>query len=161
VLRVIGRSGRLVAGGLVIASLLVAGCGGSDGGGGTAPAASATVSTKEVPGYGEVLATQGGKLLFVLTSDPEDGSKCDAACAEQWPPLEGQGELTAGPGVESGKLATIERADGKKQVTYNKRALYTTTGDELAGPGTKALGGTWFFISPDGEPVESTEAGGY
>ena len=39
---------------------------------------------------------------------------------------------------------------------YNKHALYTYTGEELAGPGTKALGGTWFFISPEGEPVEST-----
>jgi predicted lipoprotein with Yx(FWY)xxD motif len=160
VLRVISR-GRLVAGLVVITSVLAAGCGGSDEGGGTAPASSATVSTKEVPGYGEVLATQGGKLLFVLTSDPEEGSKCDAACAEQWPPLEGEGEPTAGPGVEADKLATFKRGDGKTQVTYNKRALYTFTGDELAGPGTKALGGTWFFISPEGEPVESTEAGGY
>jgi predicted lipoprotein with Yx(FWY)xxD motif len=154
-------SGRLIAGWLVIASVLAAGCGGSDGGGGTAPASSATVSTKEVPGYGKVLATQSGKLLFVLTSDPDDGSKCDGACAEQWPPLTGDGKPTAGPGVEADKLATFERGDGKTQVTYNKHALYTTTGDELAGPGTKALGGTWFFVSPEGEPVESTEAGGY
>ena len=141
---------------------LAAGCGGSDGeGGGTAPAASATVSTKEVPGYGKVLATSGGKLLFVLTSDPEGGSKCAADCATQWPPLEGSGEPTAGPGTEASKLSTFKREDGKTQVLYNKHALYTFTGEELAGPGTKGLGGTWYFISPEGEPVESTEAGGY
>jgi len=144
--------GVLAAGGLTA-------CGGSDVA--EAPAAEATVSVKKVPGYGEVLATKDGKLLFVLTSDPENGSKCTDDCAKQWPPLSESGELTAADGVDRGKVSSFEREDGTTQVTYNKRALYTYTGEELAGPGTKALGGTWFFISPDGKPVDSTEAGGY
>lgn len=139
---------------------MLASCGDDSGGGGTAPAGSATVSTKKVPGYGTVLASKG-KLLYVLTSDPEGGSKCADACAEQWPPLAQDGEPTAAEGVDSGKLGTFKRDDGTTQVLYNDRALYTYTGEELAGPGTKALGGTWFFVSADGEAVESTEAGGY
>jgi predicted lipoprotein with Yx(FWY)xxD motif len=143
-----------------ILTVVAAGCGGSDGGGGTASAEDATVSVREVPGYGDVLATTGGKLLFVLTSDPEGGTKCVDDCASEWPPLS-EDEPTAGPGVEASKLSTFKRPDGETQVLYNGHALYTYTGEELAGPGTKALGGTWYFISPEGDPVESTEAGGY
>lgn len=143
----------------VFGALVVAACGG--GGEGDTPVASATVSTKEVPGYGTVLATKGGKLLFALTSDPEGGSKCTDACAEEWPPLSEDGEPTAAKGVQTDMLDTFDRPDGTKQVLYNKLALYTFTGEELAGPGTKALGGTWYFVSPDGEPVKSTQAGGY
>jgi predicted lipoprotein with Yx(FWY)xxD motif len=144
---------------LITAALVVSACGG--GGEGDTPAASATVSTKKVPGYGEVLATKGGKLLFTLTSDPEGGSKCVDACAEEWPPLSEKGEPTAAKGVKTDMLDTFERPDGTTQVLYNKLALYTTTGEELAGPGTKSLGGTWYFVSPDGKPVKSTQAGGY
>lgn len=156
----LGASSRLtLACLLVFGALVVAACGG--GGEGDTPVASATVSTKEVPGYGTVLATKGGKLLFALTSDPEGGSKCTDACAKEWPPLSEDGEPTAAKGVQTDMLDTFDRPDGTKQVLYNKLALYTFTGEELAGPGTKALGGTWYFVSPDGEPVKSTQAGGY
>jgi predicted lipoprotein with Yx(FWY)xxD motif len=137
---------------LVVTAALIAACGGGE-------EPSVTVVTKEVPAYGEVLATQDGKLLYVLTSDPKGGSNCADACAKEWPPL--VGEPAAGDKVEGSKLKTFEREDGQTQVLYADRALYTYTGDELAGPGTKAQGGTWFFVAPDGEPVDSTQAGGY
>ena len=143
---------------LISAALAVSSCGGDDG---DTPVASATVSTKKVPGYGTVLATKGGKLLYVLTSDPDGGSKCADACAEEWPPLGEQGEPTAAKGVKPSMLGSFDRSDGTTQVLYNKLALYTYTGEELAGPGTKTLGGTWYFVSPDGKPVKSTQAGGY
>jgi predicted lipoprotein with Yx(FWY)xxD motif len=157
---VLGVSSRLILACLLVTgALALAACGG--GGEGDTPVASATVSTKKVPGYGTVLATKDGKLLFTLTSDPKGGSKCTDACVEQWPPLSEKGEPTAAKGVKTDMLGTFDRSDGTKQVLYNDLALYTYTGEALAGPGTKTLGGTWYFVSPDGKPVKSTQAGGY
>jgi predicted lipoprotein with Yx(FWY)xxD motif len=144
-------------------TLAVAGCGGSDeesgSGEGSSEAASVVVTTKEFPGYGTVLANDAGRPLYVLDADPKGGSKCDAACAQQWPPV--TGEASAEGDVEESMLDTFKRSDGDTQVLYNGHALYTNTGEALAGIGTKGQGGTWLLVSPKGEPVKTTQAGGY
>lgn len=140
------------------------GCGGSsdDEDEGTVPAASATVSTRDVSGYGTVLATKSGRPLYLLTADPSGGSKCVGSCAKKWRPLTEKGAPTAGPGVKPSQLRTFKRGDGGKQVLYNGHALYTSTGRGLtSAAGTASHGGTWFLVSPSGEPIETTEAGGY
>ena len=146
---------------LMALSLVAAGCGGSDseGSGDSSGGASIVVTTKEFPGYGVVLANAEGRPLYVLDSDPKDGSKCVDACVQQFPPVEGTGE--ADGDVEGDNLSTFKREDGKTQVSYNGHALYTNTGEPLAGIGTKGQGGTWLLISPKGEPVKTTAAGGY
>lgn len=143
-------------------ALVAAGCGGSDSessGAAASDAPSVVVTTKDFPGYGTVLANAAGRPLYVLDADPEGGSKCAEACASQWPPVAGAG--SAEGDVDSGKLATFEREDGETQVSYNGRALYTNTGEALAGIGTKSEGGTWYLVDADGEPVKTTQAGGY
>jgi predicted lipoprotein with Yx(FWY)xxD motif len=142
-------------------ALVAAGCGGSSG---SSPASSSSgpavvVSTKKVPGYGTVLTDKAGRPLYILTADPSGGSKCTADCAKQWPPV--TGSPSAGAGAKSDLLGTFKRDDGSTQVTYDKHALYTNTGEELGGVGTKALGGTWYLVSPAGKAIESTTAGGY
>ena len=60
-------------------------------------------------------------------------STCTGSCATVWPPLAAAGgTLTAGSGV-TGTLATISRADGSKQVTYNGMPLYTYERDAKPG----------------------------
>lgn len=156
---------RLIVPILLLLGLVAAGCGDSsdDGGGGgaTAPAASATVSTLEVVGYGKVLATSG-RPLYLLSSDPAGGSRCTGKCTSTWSPLTAKGKPTAGPGVDSSKLATFKRADGKTQVLYDKHALYNHKGRGLvSGAGVKSDGGTWFLVAPSGKPIESTKRGDY
>ena len=148
---------------LLPAALVVASCGGSsDDDGGTVPAASATVVVKDMPGYGKVLTTGEGRALYVLTSDPEGGSKCvDADCTKDWKPLVADGEPKGSDGIKTSMLGTFKRGDGEEQVLYNQRALYTYGGEDLAGAGIKALGGTWYLVDPDGDPVETTAVGGY
>jgi predicted lipoprotein with Yx(FWY)xxD motif len=145
--------------------LLVAGCGGGSGesegsesssGGGEA----VVVTTKEVPGYGVVLANQAGRPLYLLSADPKGGTKCVDDCAKSWPPVTG-GKASADGEAEEDMLSTFKRPDGTQQVSYNGHALYTNTGEELAGIGTKGQGGAWYLVSPKGEPVKTTEAGGY
>jgi predicted lipoprotein with Yx(FWY)xxD motif len=146
---------------LMALSLAAAGCGGSDseGSGEAAGGPSVVVTTKEFPGYGEVLANAEGRPLYVLDSDPENGSKCVDACTQQFPPVEGSGQAEGE--VDEGKLSSFKREDGATQVAYNGHALYTNTGEALAGIGTKGQGGTWLLVNAEGEPVKTTAAGGY
>jgi len=143
--------------------VLAAGCGGGsgseDGASGSGGGKAVVVTTKEFPGYGTVLATDAGRPLYVLSSDPDGGSKCAADCVKNWPPV--SGSPSADGDVDKSKLSTFKRDDGTTQVLYNGHALYTNTGEALAGIGTKALGGSWLLVSPKGEPVKNTEAGGY
>lgn len=156
-------SGRFATTCLLMIGALVSGCGGSsEGEESTADAASATVSAAEVTGFGEVLSTSSGDSLYVLTADPPGGSKCVDACTEEFKPLVAEGAPTAGPGTKSSLLKTFKREDGGEQVLYNDRALYTHKGEGLiSGAGEESDGGVWYLVSPDGEPIETTAAGGY
>ena len=165
-MRITGRRQvRRAAACLPLLGVLVAsGCGGSSGGDdqSTVPAASATVSTSKVSGYGDVLATKGQRSLYVLTTDPAGGSKCTGACAKTWRPLTAPGKPTAASGVDPAKLGSFKRSDGIEQVLYDDHALYTYSGSGLAsGVGLKSNGGTWYLVSPAGKPIKSTESGGY
>jgi predicted lipoprotein with Yx(FWY)xxD motif len=71
--------------------------------------------------------------LYTYGKDTSGTSACSGACAANWPPLApGAGSPTAGSGV-SGTLATITRADGTMQVTYNGLPLYNWVGDQQPG----------------------------
>jgi predicted lipoprotein with Yx(FWY)xxD motif len=65
-----------------------------------------------------------------------------------WPPV--KGPATAGAGV-TGKLATITRADGSVQATYNGHPLYTYVGDhapgQATGNGLNVNGGVWHEVT--------------
>jgi len=146
--------------------LAVAGCGDSDddkgGGGGSTASGDASVVTRDVPGYGTVLADDEGRPLYVFTKDPDGGSACADECVKTWEPVEADETPTAGGEVKQGLLGTFDREDGTTQILYNQRALYTHNGGGLlAGVGEELDGGTWYLMSPNGEPVETTEPGGY
>jgi predicted lipoprotein with Yx(FWY)xxD motif len=141
-------------------ALTVAACGGSSNDSeGASDAPEVVVSTKEFPGYGKVLTNEDGRPLYVLDADPKGGSKCADACAQQWPPV--SGNASASGDVEESMLDSFKRDDGKQQVLYNGHALYTNTGEALAGIGTKSEGGTWYLVSAKGDPIKTTQVGGY
>jgi predicted lipoprotein with Yx(FWY)xxD motif len=125
-------------------------------------AAAPTVRIFVVSGYGKVLANAAGRPLYLLTAEKPGAVKCTGSCTKRWKPLVAKGRPTAGSGVKGSLLGTLRRADGTTQVTYNKHPLYTYSGQGLAsGVGLRFAGGTWFLVSPAGQPVTSTEAGGY
>ena len=95
------------------------------------------------------LADSDGNTLYVFDDDEPGVSNCSEGCAQNWPPFSVDGDPVAGDGV--GTLATIEREDGRKQVTHNDRPLYyyandTGVGDQ-AGDG---IGDVWHIV-PGGE----------
>src|SRR5207244_8148602 len=83
-----------------------------------------------------ILVNAQGITLYRYDRDSAGTSNCTGSCATVWPPLAAAvGTPTAGSGV-TGMLATISRADGSKQVTYNGMPLYTFEQDAQAGDAT-------------------------
>ena len=128
----------------------------------SAATSNATLKVINVSGYGKVLGTAAGKPVYLLTSDPKNGSSCTGGCASQWPPLTDTSKPTAGPGVNASLLSTFKRSDGTTQVSYNGHALYTYTGSTAgSGAGLAEYGGDWYLVSASGAAIKSTASGGY
>jgi predicted lipoprotein with Yx(FWY)xxD motif len=122
----------------------------------TGTAAAATVMTRTGP-HGTYLVDGQGKSLYLFVPDKNGASTCFGPCAAAWPPLTVPNAPTAGPGVTAGMLATINRPDGSKQVTYAGHPLYYFVGDRSAGDTTgQALnnfGGLWWLVTPGGTAI--------
>jgi predicted lipoprotein with Yx(FWY)xxD motif len=164
--------------GLAAAALMITACGSSSSTS-SAPSASSPVATSAPAASGaelktttiggvSVLTNVQGFTLYWFVPDTATTSKCNGSCATYWPPV--KGPATAGPGV-TGKLATITRADGSTQATYNGHPLYTYKGDSAPGQANgnnlNASGGVWHEVTVSGAaaPAPSTSTsssgGGY
>jgi len=164
---------------LVVAALVIAGCGGgSSTDSSTAAKTTRTGSTLPAPpkpppnaeegtvfvslgnaeGLGLVLADSEGHVLYSFSKDTPKASACEGACAKAWPPLlVEEGEPEPSNGASAARLGTITRADGTRQVTYAGHPLYTYTGDkspgQAKGNGLSAFGGTWTALKGSGAPA--------
>ena len=119
-----------------------------------APSAGAGQATKRVAkqapnaGLGQtILTTTKGRTLYSLSAETNGKFICTAACLSIWHPLlVPAGVKPKGPV----RLGTIERPEGKTQVAYRGRPLYSFSGDSKAGDdngeGIKDVG-TWHVAS--------------
>ena len=151
----------LAPAGLAAAALMITACGSSSSSSGAPSAASPAATTAPAAGGTELKATTIGGVavltnaqgftLYWFVPDTATTSKCNGSCATYWPPV--KGPATAGPGV-TGKLATITRADGSTQATYNGHPLYTYQGDTAPGQANgnnlNASGGVWHEVTVSG-----------
>lgn len=92
---------------------------------------------------GTVLTRANGHTLYSLSVETHGRFVCTGGCLGTWKPL------VVPPGVKPKgpvKLGTIRRPDGKTQVTFKGRPLYSFNGDakagEANGEGFKDVG-TW------------------
>lgn len=110
----------------------------------TAPAATTPASTQTVAAgvmvntattsLGTVLVGPNGLTLYTHAGDTATSSTCTGGCATAWPPLSVTAGANALPGTGvTGTLATLTRADGSVQVTYNGMPLYGWQGDSKPG----------------------------
>ena len=155
--------------GLALLAVLAAGCGTAAAGHDAAPrptassAVGSAVKTATINGA-TVLTNAQGLTLYSFAPDTRTASHCNGTCAQIWPPV--HGPVTAGPGV-TGTLATITRADGAAQATYNGHPLYTYTADtapgQANGNGINASGGVWHEVTASGTaaPAAASSGGGY
>ncbi len=94
-----------------------------------------------------VLTTTKGRTLYSLSAETKGRFICTGSCLSIWHPLVVKtGVKPIGPVM----LGTIERPDGRTQVTYRGRPLYRFGGDtksgEANGEGIKDVG-TWHAAS--------------
>ena len=157
---------------VVLATLLVAGCGGG-GSNAThsAPASTArsrpavrivpaTVAVTSNGKLGKILVDSQGRTLYLFEQDSGTKSTCSGACATAWPPLRASGKPTAGSGAKASALGTTPRSDGKPQVTYNGHPLYGFQGDsgagDTTGQGSTGFGAPWYVLSGSGNAITTT-----
>jgi len=149
----------LVPAGLA-AAFVIAACSSSSGSTSSGGAASSATPASSAPAAGSsalktakiggaaVVTNAKGLTLYWFVPDTATTSKCNGSCATFWPPV--KGPATAGAGV-TGKLATIKRADGSAQATYNGHPLYTYVGDkapgQATGNGLNVNGGVWHEVT--------------
>jgi predicted lipoprotein with Yx(FWY)xxD motif len=105
--------------------------------------------------FGPVLFDGRDRALYLFTRDPKNRTRCYGACAEAWPPFYAKGRPRAGAGVQRSLLGTIERRDGRRQVTYKGQALYFYVHDpkgEVLCNDVVEFGGTWYALDSEGNP---------
>jgi predicted lipoprotein with Yx(FWY)xxD motif len=89
-----------------------------------------------------VLTTTKGKTLYSLSVEKHGKFICTGGCLSVWKPLVVPAGVTPKGPV---KLGTVKRPDGRTQVTYKGRPLYSFNADkpgEANGEGLKDVG-TW------------------
>jgi predicted lipoprotein with Yx(FWY)xxD motif len=126
----------------------------------SATRSNATVSLHTTK-LGSVLVGATGHTLYLFKKDTTGKSACAGSCAKFWPPLLSHGKLTAGSGVKASLLGTTARANGSRQVTYNRHPLYTfkldTAAGQTNGEGQLAFGARWYAVSAKGAAVVTTQ----
>ena len=153
---------------VAIGMLTLAGCSAGAGGGATSTdttaGGSATVTVHDASGHADVLATADGRTLYM--SDQENGKVlCTSSeCTAVWLPLTVGADTTpTGPSQVSGMLGALKRPDGKAQVTFDGKPLYTFSFDQGSGKvggdnQHDSFGGTdftWHVATAGGTPAPS------
>jgi predicted lipoprotein with Yx(FWY)xxD motif len=107
---------------------------------------------------GSILVDAHGRSLYLFEADTPRMSDCSGSCASVWPPLTATAAPHAGAGVATGKLGTIARAGGGRQITYNGHPLYTFAGDTKAGAttgqGLDQFGAEWYVLNAAGHKID-------
>ena len=100
-----------------------------------------------VIGGATVLTNARGFTLYSFAPDTPASSKCYGSCAAYWPPV--SGTAPASPGLP-GRIGTIIRTGGARQLTYDGHPLYTYIGDTAPGQANgnnlNLNGGLWHEV---------------
>jgi predicted lipoprotein with Yx(FWY)xxD motif len=157
--------------GLAGATALVAACGssaantassGASRSGGNAATTNAAVSARHLSGVGTALVTSSGMTIYTpkVPAEVNGNIKCAGSCLSFWFPVTAGSASPAASGLP-GKIGTIHRSDGKTQLTYNGRPLYTFRLDTAAGQAhgnnfSDSFNGTtftWQVVTASGKPA--------
>ncbi|MEO6822469.1 MAG: hypothetical protein ABI468_08545 [Candidatus Nanopelagicales bacterium] len=94
--------------------------------------------------------------VYLLTADSPGMSSCSAPCLANWPAV--SGVATGGPGVVA-KVGQATTTGGASILTAGGWPLYTFVQDhapgDVSGEGVQSFGGTWYAVSPSGQPVKT------
>ena len=97
--------------------------------------------------FGPVLATPSKQALYYWTAESDLKIHCKGECAKLWPPLvvrRGAVVRAHVAGIK-GTFGTITRPDGRRQVTFNRRPVYTYIHEGPTEVRCNDVGG-WFVV---------------
>jgi predicted lipoprotein with Yx(FWY)xxD motif len=148
----------------LVFAIALAACGGSsDNGAATASSGSPSATTVSLDNG--LLVDSSGAALYTSDQEKSGTVMCTGSCTQIWLPLAApsSGQPTAGDGV-SGKLGTVKRPDGKRQVTLDGRPLYRFAQDSEKGKATgdnasDSFGGQKFTWHAEGDSSSSSSSG--
>jgi predicted lipoprotein with Yx(FWY)xxD motif len=149
---VITRAAATSAAALGVAALVLLGV--AEGGAASSPTPPAangtgtgTVLKTTTIGGTTVLTNASGFTLYSFAPDTPTTSACYGGCAAYWPPV--TGSAAASPGLP-GRIGTITRTDGSRQLTYDGHPLYTYIADtapgQAKGNNINLNGGVWHEV---------------
>ena len=101
---------------------------------------------------GPVLAAGDGRTLYVFVDDllTKAPSACTGDCAHDWVPMPASGTIAVGKGI-TGRVGTVARSDGERQLTMDGRPLYLFSGDRAPGDiRGNGVGNIWWAMTPSG-----------
>jgi predicted lipoprotein with Yx(FWY)xxD motif len=129
----ITRAAAATAAALTVAALVLLGV--AEAGASTPPPAATSTGTgtglrTTVIGGTTVLTNARGFTVYSFAPDTPATSKCYGSCAVYWPPVTGTPVASSGL---PGRIGTITRTGGARQLTYNGHPLYTYIGDSAPG----------------------------
>ena len=97
--------------------------------------------------FGPVLATPKKQALYYWTAENDFRIQCKGSCAKLWPPLVVRSRAAVAARVAGikGTFGTITRPDGRLQVTFNRRPVYTYVHEGPTQVLCDNVGG-WFVV---------------
>jgi predicted lipoprotein with Yx(FWY)xxD motif len=123
----------------------------TDTGGNTGGTVESTLSIGQTS-LGKVLVDSRGMTLYTLSADGHDHSTCASQCLQFWPA--GSPAKAGHLSVATGRTTT---PDGTAIATVAGHPVYTFSLDhkpgDVNGEGVNEFGGTWYAVSPSGQPV--------
>jgi predicted lipoprotein with Yx(FWY)xxD motif len=97
--------------------------------------------------FGAILATPKKQALYYWTAENDFRIHCKGSCAKLWPPLVVRSRAAVPVRVAGikGTFGTIKRPDGRLQVTFNRRPVYTYVHEGPTQVLCDNVGG-WFVV---------------
>jgi predicted lipoprotein with Yx(FWY)xxD motif len=143
----------------LFAAVVLAACGGSSNDG-NAAASTGTATVSLANGH---LVDSTGAPLYSADQEKSGKIVCTGECTQIWLPLTAKGQPSAGSDV-SGKVGTVKRPDGSRQVTLDGRPLYRFAQDGASGKASgdgasDSFGGHQFTWHAEGTSGKSSSGG--
>ncbi|GDY32395.1 hypothetical protein GTS_40280 [Gandjariella thermophila] len=129
-----------------------------------AGAPKSTLNATASPQLGSIVTDSAGNTLYRFDRDSANPpkSRCVGPCAQKWPPVLANGDITV-TGLERSLVGTVKRPDGTMQLTLAGWPLYRYAEDKPGEVKGENVGGVWFASSPAGKkvtPPPGTKVGG-
>lgn len=123
-----------------------------------APVGAVALTTATKAPFGTYVVDGSGRSVYVLegTRGGSGINRCSGPCLGVWPPVAGGVRQGVATGLNPGLVQSVSSYGGP-QLAYGGWPLYYYHHDrapsDTTGQGVRDQWGTWYLLSPSGEPI--------